>query len=87
MINVIDGKADSSTLLSSYADAAESYKLVSDLLSSSVFRLIDRLGRSDWRERGVTRREAETRISLISKAFEAIAVLSLRHPVYSYVGT
>jgi len=29
MINVIDGKADTSTLLSSYADAAESYKLVS----------------------------------------------------------
>jgi hypothetical protein len=28
MINVVDGKEDSSTLLSSYADAAESYKLV-----------------------------------------------------------
>jgi hypothetical protein len=28
MINVIDGKSDSSTLLSSYADAVESYKLV-----------------------------------------------------------
>jgi hypothetical protein len=34
MINVIDGKSDSSTLLSSYADAAESYKLVSFLISS-----------------------------------------------------
>jgi hypothetical protein len=32
MINVIDGKADSSTLLSSYADAAESYKLASRLV-------------------------------------------------------
>jgi len=35
MINVIDGKADSSTLLSSYADAVESYKLVS--VSSVAF--------------------------------------------------
>jgi hypothetical protein len=57
MINVIDGKADSSTLLSSYADATESYKLVGRLFSSSAFRLTNRLGRSDWRERGVIRRE------------------------------
>lgn len=32
MIDVIDGKADSSALLSSYGDAVESYKLVSNSL-------------------------------------------------------
>ena len=74
MINVIDGKADSSTLLSSYADAAESYKLVSGPLSSSVFRLIDRLGRSDWRERGVIRREVGIPILPISRVFEDTVV-------------
>jgi hypothetical protein len=75
MINVIDGKADSSILLSSYADAAESYKLVSCLFSSSAFRLTNRPGRSDWREKRVIRREAETLISLISRVSEDMVVL------------
>jgi hypothetical protein len=88
MINVVDGKADSSTLLSSYADAAESYKLVChSLFIHYSYRLMNRLGRSDWRERGVIRREVGIPILLISRVFEDMIVLSLIHPVYNYVGT
>jgi hypothetical protein len=59
MVNVIDGQADTSSLLSSYADAVESYKLVSLPGYSRVKDSWSRLGRSDWRERGVIRPEAE----------------------------
>ena len=76
MINVIDGKADSSTLLSSYADAAESYKLVCrSFFIHYSYRLMDRLGRSDWRERGVIRREVGIPILLILRVSEDMVVL------------